>query len=814
MQVNRLQARLSETSGLVESQNAELLELRNKNQQLMDRNRNKLELERLEVESLNRELSDRAGAVAKLEAELKVSRRDLRAKEAEMETAEKSWNDRYEGSKARWNAERNGQEKRAEKLESRLNELEQMASVETRNVANVLKDREGALSQTETRLAEVERKLQSTLTELELEMEDNTRIHKELDEYCKESAELRMQLASAQERSSGREADVRHLQEIKQELVTLMAERDTKNTLLRRDVERVEGQLREVTDENVRLKEEAKVGRESAEKLRTELDTKVHELDRLRIEVSRQEEARMKKLDEAERKRVAAEARVLQLEAKIADVERKSSSSVGPSATEFQQIKTENDKLRVEVEHVKKTVESLEDEHETESRKSKETILEKEKRILQVQCKYGELIEQQKSTKRELTQSQSKNTDLRTELKNTKMDLESQLRLKDDHLKECESKLQTLQREIETRNSAAQKLKSAEGTEKKAEETSDAELREKYASMTRQVKQLQVEKQQADTRCGEMEEANKLLKQEQRNVEVSHAEEVEGLGTKVQELTTKLSQLERRNRRLEQRSRSEDDRGRLDEAEAKTEAAGTESAFQTEDVPDGAAEQLRKENDKLAHENQMLLEQLQTTKFSDELDTGKTGFSKAEREDYISQIAKQEKAIISAEKDLEELQSELERVETSRMQDMQALRDGYEIRIRSLEHDLSAGRHDLAQSMDEQDKDLNEYERVLSQRETELDELRAKRDHRDADLLSELDSYKERTLRLENELKAVYEELEERRAVADEDGSGKGGQMVEVLRREVDQLRKMLKEEQKKHMVCILQIFLALLKLL
>lgn len=786
-----MQTHLSETSGLVESQNMELLELRKKNQQLSERDRNKLELERLEMESLNRELSDRAGAVAKLETEVKLCGRELRAKEAEVEALERSWKDRYEGSKARWNSERNVLEKRVEKLESQLNESAEVASVETKNVANVLKDRESVLSLTETRLAEVEHKLQSTLNELELEMEDNTRIHKELDEYCKEAAELRMRLTASEERSSGREADVRHLQEEKQALVTLTAERDTKNALLRRDVDRVEGQLREVTDENVRLKEEVKVGREVMEKLRSELDAKTRELERLRVEVDRQVEAMKKRSEEADEKRMAAEARLLQLHSKMADVEKKSSGAQGLSVSEFEQIKAENDNLRVELESAKKTVESLEEEHETERLKSREAVVEKEKRILQLQCEYGELIEQQKVSKRELAQLVSKNADLKAQLTSAKTDLESELRSKEAQMKEYESKLKTLQTEVETR-------KSVEATERKAEDT---ELGEKNASMSRQLKQLQVEKQQADARCGEMEEATKLLKQEQRNAEVSHAEEVERLGAKVQELTTKISQLERRNRRLEQRSKSEDDGGRSDEAI--TEAAGTESGSKL-GAPGGTAEQLRKENDNLSLENRRLLEQLQTTKLGDGSDASKTGLDEAEREDYIAQIAEQEEALVVAEKDLEELQSELARAETSRARDIQALRDGYEIRIRSLEHDLSAGRHDFARSMLEQDKDLSDYERELSQKETELDELRAK-SARDVDLLGELDSYKEQVLRLENELKEVYAELEGRRSSATEDWSG--GQAAEALRMEVDQLRKMLKEEQKKHMVWILRVF-------
>ncbi len=169
-----------------------------------------------------------------------------------------------------------------------------------------------------------------------------------------------------------------------------------------------------------------------------------------------------------------------------------------------------------------------------------------------------------------------------------------------------------------------------------------------------------------------------------------------------------------------------------------------------------------------------------------------------------SQIASlQDQLEQQAGQDPEDLSAELERKESNFRREVQALKDGYEIRIRSLQADLQGAQKDLDHLHQEKEQDMSRYERQVQRLEQELLQHEEILDKLQTERESESVAYETRVTELETQLGKV-----DGVGVDSIDGDRMttppletGGDRISTLETQVLSLKQQLEEEKTKHMV-------------
>ncbi|KAK2160604.1 hypothetical protein LSH36_129g01039 [Paralvinella palmiformis] len=153
-----------------------------------------------------------------------------------------------------------------------------------------------------------------------------------------------------------------------------------------------------------------------------------------------------------------------------------------------------------------------------------------------------------------------------------------------------------------------------------------------------------------------------------------------------------------------------------------------------------------------------------------------------------------------------DLESELQRKENNFRQEVQALKDGYDIRIRSLQADLDVAKQDLEKLQQERELEGHQFEESLHasiiEYETKIEKMVNEKENELANCAKQIEDLEERL----SAMKVDYDKLQ---SSTSEDGytakslssisddSESGRERIE----EIDTLRQQLEEEKKRHIV-------------
>ena len=778
------------------------LELTNKQlkAELEDKNR-RLAVNAKELSQLQTQLIEKDTLTSRLKSELESVQKLLKEKSQNLALLEDNFSQKMVEIE-------NKSRLQADKLEEKIILLQQSSLP-----SSSLKEKDQMISKLKETVEENLKRLEDISRDLSAEMDDNNKIHQELNEVCNENACLKMELERAREKGRSLEADVQHLREELKSSANASSEKETKISLLKQDVERVEGKLREHQSENSKLKAALDQPREVETRLRADLEavtarasTRDSEIKRLEVvlkEASSEREEMAKKYENVVVDLESARRQVSDLEDELKIQKTEIQKTV--SHTDFQKMNMEYKEMESEFDSLHKLIDSLTDECQSLKDENKEMKKNYEKKILQMQCEYGELVEEQKMNKKEIVQAQETRLVLESKLAGMRKQSDSELNAKCKEIEDGERKIRELKRQLSSKN-----LMEKEGSIEKEEQVGGAmEHDERLANVSRQLKKTQADQKAAEQRCCDLDSINRDLKVQLRKMEVSHEEQIGQLNGKIQELTTKLTGAERRKSRLEQRFKSESENGEAasdcsppmassfecSEQNQKAEIlqqllADAEQKVRELDVKLGKIEVLEKRTKELEEEchlladnNRNLTEAIAKLK-SNAGEVDGTG-EHSEKEECMNALVESEKMVSSLRLMVDDLKCELARNSTSHSSEVQSLKDGYEIRIRSLLGDLEAARVDSVTSHQE----LIANKEKLGNLECELLKSQSSQSQTESSFQENKGRYEEKILLLEDKLKNV-----------DQDDA------VEVSKNndDVTRLQKLLDEEREKHKVIFL----------
>jgi len=758
------------------------------------------------ISALMQELDDKT----KVTAEMESLSRQLRDNNSKMETLQRTCLDRVRNAEN----ERDTLERRVRQLQGKLDEEKVKQSNDARNSSVTIENRpklEALVEQLEAQLLEANAKLELTTKELESEMAENGRHLVDLRENIGEIAGLQQDLSREKKSAFGLEADVKYLRDELAAVVKQVAEKETKNVLLRQDLEQVEVKAAALADENTTLamaREELKIKFQTLESVMFEKDVI---LEQLRAQLNAETVGMSNKYQSTLADLKAAQLSIVELEEKI-EVQRKKS-------VDFEVF----DCTMKELDITRKRLDSVTEELKCSRRDADEDLHDRDGKMEEMRARYETLEAECERLKVDSTKADA---EMVVELDKVKQQYETILNEKITELTRTQKLFLDLRLELENRASNVSERTAVE-TEVILPTNADAQLerrdslggqdfateanvRDKYMFTVRQLKRLTSERKLETSRIAELEQTVSDLKQDLRKAEIVHVKRVDALNDKIQQLNAKLSGAERRIVRLR--------RGKVEGS-----STDDESFTASEDYVDTAVidsriveletrlSEVEREKLELARrvvlQNDEIITTTQDVEFASVVDRNLfEEFRDWKNRDETSRLAREDAVdpSVSNTRELAELRdifddpkNEIKRKEASYQQEIQALRDGYEIRIRSLQHDLVGTRQDLARAQQEKEEDLAMYEKRIAVVDAELRSAKSGGSQVEANLKEKLRGCQSALKKLEEDLKKAREasdgadvkkETEEDRAVAS-------------LRGTVDELMKQLEDERKSHSV-------------